>query len=224
MKHINLIQRSEEWLNYRKTRIGATDFNQYMQYIMLSKSHYKQPWDKVAAEDRETSYRDSILTDKLSGKKDVTSAMQYGVDHEQRLSVFASICYGKIFTPTIIESEQSSYIFASLDGLDDDLVLEIKTTGLPYCKENALLNSYKYQFAHQMYVTSTNEMCLLIEYGRTEWNTRCYSIHNNDGVFTIYNEKGLLLSFYLTLENWLRYCYEYLDHLNIVLLTDILNF
>ena len=107
----NLVQRSEEWIEFRKNKIGSSDIA-----AICGLSPYK-------------SIKDVWL--EKTGKKPadpINSFMQWGNDHEEE----ARLCYishsGNVVEPAVIISEKEDFAIASLDGitLDGSLLVEIK--------------------------------------------------------------------------------------------------
>ncbi len=111
MKFINLVQGSKEWIDYRRSRIGASDCAG-----ILNESPFATPL--------------KVFREKIFGEtKKETMAMTHGKNMEER----ARLMYNKkgmIFEPAVIE-HPNKYMFCSLDGInvDNSVILEIKVVG-----------------------------------------------------------------------------------------------
>jgi len=145
---IALEQGSQEWLDFRKTRIGASDAT-----IIMGDS----PWS--------TAYQ---LWEQKTGLREPTPAnpwMQRGID----LEPIARECYiresGNVVTPLVMGHHKHRWMIASLDGITEDLqhIVEIKCSGE---KDHALAKSgivppkYYAQLQHQLEVSR----CDVVDY------------------------------------------------------------
>jgi putative phage-type endonuclease len=107
-KEIKLEQGSKEWLEYRKTRVGGSDLP-----AILGSSRYKK--------------RHDLLADKLGqpeGFKGMNHLMRLG--HEIEAAVRRDLY--PAFRPAVFEHPENPRFFASLDGIDGDRILEVKST------------------------------------------------------------------------------------------------
>jgi putative phage-type endonuclease len=149
MKLINLQQRSEEWLEFRKMRIGASDCAPIM-----GKSEYRTArklW-------REKMYGEKVY---------VTQAMQDGIDYEDEVRQLYCEKVGRKFEPVVALSDYNSWQMASLDGYDPDSgdILEIKTVkakSFENAKKGIISTDYEWQAQHQLAVFSGSKKVILL--------------------------------------------------------------
>lgn len=146
MKVIDLEQRSEEWLSWRKTVITATDCP-----AILGSS----PWS--------TAYKCWQKKLGLVPEQPTNDAMERGKKLEPIIRDRFIEKYGINMTPIVVESSEYSFLGASLDGLSDcgRFVLEVKTGGHNLYKmalEGTIPQYYMDQMQHQLLVTEA-EMC-----------------------------------------------------------------
>jgi putative phage-type endonuclease len=141
---IPLEQGSQNWLDYRKTRIGASDAASIMG---VGFSTPLELWKEKLG----------LVT------KEVTSRMQRGTDLEP-MAREAFIKEQEVFVaPAVIESKEHTWMFASVDGLsyDGKTLVEIKC---PNQKDHALAlegkipEKYFPQLQHQMLVLNLEMM------------------------------------------------------------------
>jgi len=137
-------QNTTEWLQYRKTGIGASDVN-----IIMGVSEYKTPYqlweDKLSTEIEEQ--KNTFITDKGHRLEPVARA-QY------------EILTGIEAPPLLAEREDNPWMRASLDGFakKENIVLEIKYTGngakwKTATEENRVPDCYWPQVQWQLFVT-----------------------------------------------------------------------
>jgi putative phage-type endonuclease len=144
-KTINLKQGSSEWLEYRRSRIGASDAA-----AILGESPYNSPY---------TLWAEKIL----DVKKTVTSSMRYGHEQEEPARQIFEQRLGCIFFPKVCESEERPWQIASLDGLtiDGDVALEIKLANgddHEIAKQGRVPAKYVPQLQHQMSVIGLDKI------------------------------------------------------------------
>jgi len=139
MKLINLEQGSPEWLEFRRMGIGASDAPSIMGVGF-----------KTA---------EQLLDDKLSGKEQIVNvAMQRGKDLEEPARQAFMQATGLSVAPAVVVSDDLSWQFASLDGMDmmQEFFVEIKCPGY---KDHAtamvgmIPAKYYPQLQHQFSVT-----------------------------------------------------------------------
>jgi putative phage-type endonuclease len=141
-------QNTEEWLQYRRSKIGSSDAA-----IILGFSSYCTPfslWKRKLG---------------LSSEQKTTLGMQRGKNLEsEALYLMNNNTYGT-YSPAVIESEEYPYMCASLDGLcitpNKTYACEIKCLNLN--NHNAaikgkILPIYYAQLQHQMLVCSLQEI------------------------------------------------------------------
>lgn len=102
MKKLNLEQGTDEWLEWRRGLLTATDAA-----VLLGESPYDTPF---TGWQRKCGY---------IPEKTKTAPMQRGIDDEPIARVLFIEEYGINMTPCCIESETNTFIGASLDGISD---------------------------------------------------------------------------------------------------------
>lgn len=133
-------QRTDEWLEYRRSRIGSSDAP-----IIMGVSPWRTPHQ--------------LWLDKLMGKElEITPAMQRGIDLEDDARKLFELMTGLIVAPTVIECEERPWQIASLDGMtfEKDAIVEIKCTGKNnhVIAQNGKVPEHYYpQLQHQLAVT-----------------------------------------------------------------------
>lgn len=130
----------EEWLQFRKSRIGASDVP-----VILGKSPFKTPLQ--------------LWREKLDLEKGFTSpAMQRGIDMEKTALMAFCEYLDIIMEPVVIEHPSFPWFIASLDGATKDMkrIVEIKCPGARdhnLAKQGHIPEHYKIQMQAQMAVT-----------------------------------------------------------------------
>lgn len=142
----NLVQKSDEWLLYRSSKIGASDAAAIMG---------ESPW-KTARDLYEEKKGIKIVK--------VNKAMQHGnINEDFARADFESRMMVKV-QPAVYENDQASWMIASLDGISDDesVAVEIKC---PMSLNSHLMavagevpKHYWIQMQHQMAVVSLQKM------------------------------------------------------------------
>lgn len=109
-----LTQNTQEWLNWRKGGIGASEVP-----IIMGESEYATPrqlWAEKTGrvQPKETNY-----------------AMLRGQEHEARIRAMYELWYDKSMPPALFQHPRHTYMRASLDGWneEDRRILEIKYPG-----------------------------------------------------------------------------------------------
>ena len=144
MKTVDLIQGSEEWLTYRKTKVGASE----MSYLFGV-----NPWCKA---------KDQMLF--LIGLKlgfneiFINNAMRAGNEAEDAIVKHVENKYQIVTQPLI---GYKGKISASFDGitLDNDIVVEVKNSAHTYNelkKHNRVPEMYQLQIQTQLYVSDAD--------------------------------------------------------------------
>ncbi len=134
------VQGTQEWLDFRKTRIGASDAP-----IINGDS----PWCNAY----------ELWQRKLGLVPDqfVSPAMQRGKDLEPKAREEYIRLTGNTVMPAVVVHKEHEYIFASLDGLSPDgIVIEIKCANrVDHLKaiEGQVPDKYLAQLMHQLAVT-----------------------------------------------------------------------
>lgn len=142
----NLIQGSAEWLDFRKTKITATDA-----VVIMGKSKWKTKYELYQEKTGEVS--NSFCSEK----------MQRGIDLEPVARETYIIQTGIEVSPEVVVHYELSWLMASLDGIDDsgEYLVEIKCAGPKdhqTAKEGKVPDHYYPQLQHQMFVASVWEM------------------------------------------------------------------
>jgi len=144
---INLEQRSDEWLNFRKKHIGASEAP-----IIMKESPWKTPRD--------------LWMEKLdlSQKPSYTSkAMQRGIDMEEQARQKYIEMTGTYVCPLVARSKEYPFMIASYDGVSDDKkrIVEIKCPGEEdhsRARNNEIPKKYIYQLIQQMLVLDVDSV------------------------------------------------------------------
>jgi len=140
MKKISLEQRSPEWHDYRKGKIGAS---------MIGTIMGVNPYGTALQ-----------LYEELKGirpPKEETEAMRKGSRLEENALAWASDMLGDIYFPAVVEHDTNKLFFASLDGLshDDKNIIEIKCSAkaLEAARRNEIPEYHIYQVQWQLMTT-----------------------------------------------------------------------
>ena len=144
MKIIELQQGTEEWLNWRRTVITATEAS-----IILGNNPYETPyncWQRKMG---------------LIGEKKSNEAMERGkrLEPEARNQFFER--FGIEMIPKVVESTEFNFLGASLDGISHTghLILEIKCGAAKLhsmAERGEIPEYYKDQMQHQLLVTGAD--------------------------------------------------------------------
>jgi len=140
MSQLMLEQRSQEWLEFRKNKLGASDAP-----TILGENPWKSPYKL---------WREKLGLDENSF---VNTAMQRGIDLEEEARNFLSRMLGVEFEPLCLQSDEYPWMIASLDCISKDrkIIAEIKIPSSP--KEIKIPSFYKGQLQHQMKVGGYEE-------------------------------------------------------------------
>ena len=154
MRIVHLDQRSSEWLELRRSKIGASDCA-----AILGKSRYKSPR--------------MLWKQKMEGTSTpMNPAMQKGIDLEPEARLYFEQKFGASFPSSVALHDEYSWMMASFDGFnaERDAVLEIKVVGKKTFEEvekGIIPVEYEWQVQHQMCVSGAG-MALLAFYYKTE--------------------------------------------------------
>lgn len=171
MKLIDLVQRSPEWHNWRKSRICASDSP-----TILGLNPYATRYE--------------LWLEKLGmGKqKEINEAMQRGIDLEDEAREMLNKKTGWQFKPACVENIQDPLFAASLDGYyfcdhtDEKYICEIKCSGERIhnnVKHGGISEIYYVQVQHQLLITNA-DCCLFCNY------------HDNDlAIVEIHSDKSI---------------------------------
>ena len=150
MKIVNLSQREEDWLDWRRQGVTATDAA-----ILLNRSPYKTRW-RLWAE--KTGYAREV---DLS----LNPLVRRGIENEDAARRAFEEKYDDMLLPACVESVQYPLMRASLDGLrDNGEPVELKspsaTVWEDVCAEKANSKAYQLyypQVQHQLLVTGAKQ-------------------------------------------------------------------
>ena len=154
MKIIELKQNTDEWLEFRKNKIGASDAN-----IIMGRSRFKT--------------RDELFKIKLGQsekKEENTFIQQKGHKLEEEARVAAELTVGKKLKPIVVQHDTVDWLIASLDGYSSELnaVWEHKYVGYEKYlnhlekegKNSKVVEEYYPQIQTQLYITQAKR-CIL---------------------------------------------------------------
>jgi hypothetical protein len=183
-----MIQGSQEWHDYRRTRIGASDFA-----LMCSSLGYSANLFNTNIE--------LSINDKLNNKKMEDNYFTLkGKELEPIL-----LNYLKTLdingTQDIITYCDNDRIMASLDCYDkkNNILVEIKTTSKSKDKYNEMIKYYQYQVIHQYYALGTNPISYILLYNIESKELDLIKINCNE---------------IMDKNTWLDICNKYLDKMN----------
>lgn len=140
---INLEQNSEEWKTWRNNSVGASDSGKLMGSLPFRFGTVTDLWKDKKGLSKDFVYNDAVL---------------HGMASEEEARLFYEKVTGNKITPKCFQLDSYSFITASLDGVTDDLSLnvEIKTpqeSSWRYAEKGEIKSYYYSQIQHQMLVT-----------------------------------------------------------------------
>lgn len=152
---IDLEQGSNEWLEFRKGKIGGSDIPAIMSCIDAHQKRSELLADKILNTEREHS--------------DFVKAM-FAEGHEiERLARDAfNERTGIVYTPKVVQLKQFPAFIASLDGISDgmNIVIEIKSTRkksiLEDVRNKIVPSVYNLQIQWQLYITDIKFAYLIV--------------------------------------------------------------
>lgn len=148
MARVDFKQGSQEWHTWRASGIGASDSP-----IIMGVS----PW----------STRKQLWLEKTTGKRrdQANAATRHGHEKENEVRLWAEMLFGIALPPACFESDDYSWLRASLDGISSDnkIAIEIKC---PYknfkdhelARQQKIPAKYKWQLVHQMLAANLQQM------------------------------------------------------------------
>lgn len=152
---IYLEQGSPEWLEFRRTRIGATD------YAVIHREYegLEQPFKS----------RDSLLIEKVWGiEKADNNYMLLGRELEPIIHEYCkTIVDASDIEQQVVFNKGTNYgRIASCDAYSQSLnaVFEYKTTSKPVTDFDELVEYYKHQCSHQMFTSDTDKNILIVAF------------------------------------------------------------
>jgi putative phage-type endonuclease len=115
VKKINLEQGSEEWLEFRKGKVGCSDAPVIMGLCPYGKTPLKLWMEKQD----------------MAKPTFVNAAMRKGIELEPQARTMFNQYMGEEFTPITVQSDKHDWMMASLDGISEnnDSLVEIKCVG-----------------------------------------------------------------------------------------------
>ncbi|MEK6880024.1 MAG: lambda exonuclease family protein [Nanoarchaeota archaeon] len=135
-----LVQQSEEWLEFRRSRIGASDAP-----IIMGVSPWKTPY--------------KLWVEKISNTNNtyVNKSMSRGIELEEDARKLFQEMSGFIVKPDVRVHPEYDWMIASLDGIDESkkIIVEIKcpnTVDHSLAKNGEIPKKYIPQLQHQMEV------------------------------------------------------------------------
>lgn len=142
---LDLIQGSEKWLEYRRSKIGASDSG-----AILGLNPHKSPNEVWLS--KQPNYVDQD-----------NPRMRQGREREPQALRLFEIETGHLMSPIVIESKETSFLIASLDGyeIEEKCAVEIKCGGEKLHIQSIHGEIPKYyiaQMQHQMYVAELDEI------------------------------------------------------------------
>lgn len=183
-----MIQGSQEWHDYRRTRIGASDFA-----LMCSSLGYSVNLFNKSVE--------LSINDKLEDKQFEDNYFTLkGKELEPILNNYL-INLGIIGTQDIITYCDNNSIMASLDCYDrqNNILVEIKTTSKGLDKYDELIKYYQYQVVHQYYTLGTSPISYILIYNLVSKDLQLIKIDCDD---------------IMDKNTWLDICNKYLDKMD----------
>jgi len=138
MQIVKLDQGTEEWLNFRKHKIGGSDAP-----IVMGESPWRTPYE--------------LWEDKVGLVKNTKSsfAMSRGIELEPVARSEFERLTGKSYLPVVIQHPENDFMIASLDGLSEDetSIVEIKcpkAVDHELAKRGHIPKHYYAQIQHQL--------------------------------------------------------------------------
>jgi putative phage-type endonuclease len=143
-------QNTDEWLEFRRSKIGASDAP-----ILMGLSKYKTPYD--------------LWLDKMGfGSNVETEAMRWGKNNEEKVRWLVEEHVGFHLTPTILVSQEYPWMMASIDGWNEErrFAVEIKCPYSPknyeLVKNGEIPKDWYVQVQHQLIVLNIQNVCLAV--------------------------------------------------------------
>jgi len=154
VKIIDLKQNTPEWRSYRASKIGSSETGMICGVSRFKTAH-------------------ALWREKMGlAESYISSAMLEGTRREPEARDAFSRMRGEAFSPLVVESSESPWLIASLDGYSNNSILEIKCPTKNYSIADEIPLDYIYQCNAQMYVTGADK-CYLFYY----WNELKNFVH-----------------------------------------------
>jgi len=141
---VNLIQGSEKWKEFRRSKIGASDAPSIMGTGHKSLS--------------------DLYAEKVEGKEVfLNAAMKRGMEMESEARIWAEVELQRIFIPKVFQHPFYDWMIASFDGVSpcSNFAIEIKCPGErvhQIALDGQIPSYYKWQLYHQMEVLNLDEI------------------------------------------------------------------
>lgn len=148
MRYVNLVIGSKEWLEFRKTRIGASD-----SAAILGISPFATPYQ--------------LWEQKILGvSQTINSSMKRGIDREEEGRRYAEEKLGVLFEPKMVLHHEFDWKFCTLDGIDmlGNHLLEVKWANKEVhslASKGVVIDYYFAQCQSQMSCTGVDKMWFL---------------------------------------------------------------
>ena len=149
LKFLDLEQGSAPWLEYRRSRVGASE---------ASAICGKDPWTSPLM----------VFESKIEGKqKEQNDDMRRG--HEREPFVRRMVCeqYNRKYQPVVVENAKYPFGFASLDGWDTDADIKVLEIKCPRKHAPSLPDYHYMQLQWQLMITEEKE-ALYVSYDGDE--------------------------------------------------------
>lgn len=143
MPIVDLDQNTDEWKEFRRQKVGASDLP-----IIMGVSPYSTPlqlWRRKLGFEEEQFMH---------------AGMKFGHDNESKVREMVQIELGMRFDPVVFQHSQNEWAIASLDGYnaENNVIIEIKNCSLKdhkVAKEGLIPEKYIPQVQWQMYCVNT---------------------------------------------------------------------
>lgn len=187
-----MIQGSQEWHDYRRTRIGASDFALMCSSLGYSVNLFNKSVElSINDKLRNKQFKDNYFT--LKGKELEPILNNYLID------------LGIVGTQDIITYCDNGNIMASLDcycyDKENNILVEIKTTSKSIDKYDELIKYYQYQVVHQYYTLGTNPISYILIYNLVSKDLQLIKIDCDE---------------IMDKNTWLDICNKYLDKMDTI--------
>lgn len=140
MKTVSLEQNTEQWLEFRKTKVGASDAP-----IIMNDSPWSTPFELW---ERKLGFREELTQ---------SFAMSEGKKYEEMARWTFEEMLGIQFMPVVGVNDEYPWMIASFDGFSDTgKAVEIKCPGsedIKSAKNGIVPKKYRYQLQHQLAVS-----------------------------------------------------------------------
>lgn len=177
-------QGSQDWLDWRKTKVGASDAPIIMGVCPFKGTPYKLWQQKLG----------------LIPDNNKTEAMNRGSDLEEMVRVRYNQENDTQMEKAVVQSTFHSWMIASLDGWDGTNAIEIKVSPRTYKKlwEGIVPENYFWQLQHQMFVCDLR-VITLVAYNPDTDSMVCMPVKRDNDAIGVMLVKEL--NFYQCMKN-----------------------